>query len=316
MKIAYLFLAYKNPGQLHRLIERLQHPRTGFFIHIDKKSDIIPFIKKIGERENIYFIKQRYKVYLRGYNSILATLALIDAARHFNPQYHVLLSEACYPIKPRDHIMDFLDKHEGREYISFFKLADRPVWLAKIKHYYRWDSRFTQRGTKWQPIVWRYLRLQKQLKHILPERRFFNEMTPYGGSSWFMLTNDCATFAADYIRNNRKIARFYRYTDAPDEMIFQTVILNSSFAEKVINWHEYQDEKKRAEVHSRGPCPSASYNFKYIDWSKDRQDSPTHPVVLDERDFDALCNSDCLFARKLDPIRSNKLLVQIDAELL
>jgi hypothetical protein len=316
MKIAYLLLAHKNPDQLARLIERLQGPGVGFFIHIDKKSDIIPFIKKIGEAGNISFIKQRYKVYLRGYNSISATLALIDEAQHSNPKYHILLSESCYPIKTRDYIMDFLDNHDGREYISFFKLTDRPVWLAKIKHYYRWDSLFAQRGTKWQPIVWRYLRLQKQLQNILPERRFLKGITPYGGSQWFMLTNDCAAYASDYIRKNRKFARFYRYTDVPDEMIFQTVILNSPFAEKVINWHEYQDEKKRAEIHSRWPCPSASYNFKYIDWSRDRQDSPTHPVVLDERDYDALHNSNCLFARKLDSIRSHNLLELIDAKLL
>ena len=316
MKIAYLLLAHKNPGQLARLIARLQGPDVGFFIHIDKKSDIVPFIKKIGETGNIRFIKQRHKVYLRGYNSISATLALIDEARPSNPKYHVLLSESCYPIKARDHIVDFLGNHDGREYISFFKLTHRPVWLKKIKHYYRWDSRFAQRGTKWHPFAWRYLRLQKQLKNILPERRFFKGLTPYGGSQWFMLTNDCATYASDYIRNNREFARFYRYTDVPNELIFQTVILNSPFADKVTNWHAYQDQEKRAEIHSRWPCPSASYNFKYIDWSADRQDSPTHPVVLDERDFDALCQSNCLFARKFDPNRSQKLMEKIDAMLL
>ena len=41
-KICYLILAYNDPENLYRLVNRL-NDRSDFYIHIDKKSDIKEF---------------------------------------------------------------------------------------------------------------------------------------------------------------------------------------------------------------------------------------------------------------------------------
>ncbi|HAP7932304.1 TPA: glycosyl transferase, partial [Enterococcus faecium] len=44
MKICYLILAYNDIGNLKRLVNRLNENAV-FIIHIDKKTDIEPFIE-------------------------------------------------------------------------------------------------------------------------------------------------------------------------------------------------------------------------------------------------------------------------------
>ena len=64
--------------------------------------------------------------------------------------------------------------------------------------------------------------------------------------------------------------------------LFSNCILNSTFAQHVKN-----------------------YNYRYIDW-KARHGN--NPAILDESDYEILVNSDALFARKIDPKISAKLL--------
>jgi len=37
-------LVHANPSQLQRLINRLAHPDADFYIHVDLKADISPFL--------------------------------------------------------------------------------------------------------------------------------------------------------------------------------------------------------------------------------------------------------------------------------
>ena len=45
MKFAYLILCHKNPSQLTDLIDTLQDGSNYFFVHVDNKVDIVPFVK-------------------------------------------------------------------------------------------------------------------------------------------------------------------------------------------------------------------------------------------------------------------------------
>jgi hypothetical protein len=78
MKIAYLILAHNNPGHLARLTQALVTPNTAIFIHIDKKTDIRPFLEIAGE--NIQFTPERVAVYWGDYSTTEAILILINAA--------------------------------------------------------------------------------------------------------------------------------------------------------------------------------------------------------------------------------------------
>ncbi|WP_285814982.1 hypothetical protein [Thomasclavelia cocleata] len=46
MKIAFLILCHKNPMQINYLIDMLDDKDVDFYLHVDKKSNIINEIKK------------------------------------------------------------------------------------------------------------------------------------------------------------------------------------------------------------------------------------------------------------------------------
>ena len=41
MKLAILLLCHKNAEQINLFLETLKHPDIEFFIHMDKKADIV-----------------------------------------------------------------------------------------------------------------------------------------------------------------------------------------------------------------------------------------------------------------------------------
>jgi len=311
MKLAYLILVHNAPHHLSRLINRLDGPNVVFLIHIDKKSDIGPFINAVKKADNIHFIKNRINIYWRGYSIVKATLELMKAAQKYHANYNILLSGSDYPIKSNRYIHNFLGKSE-LEYISFFRFSDRPAWMKKVEQYHYLDSRLTN-PFGYHKTAWRYRWLQMKSAQLLPKRKFIKNMIPYGGSEWWMITDRCVKYILEFIENNKHFVNFFKYTDAPDELVFQTIIMNSSFARNVINWEHYQNKIEREKLHATWPCPASVYNYRYIDWSRERSNGPGHPVVLDERDFEALIASHCLFARKFDPIRSKVVLDLIDS---
>src|SRR5471030_579261 len=111
MKLAHLILAHNEPKQLERLVTRLAHPDATVYIHLDKKTDIIPFAH-LKEYENVVFVKDRVKVYWGTYNIVDATLngfkEIISSGHRYD---HInLLSGQDYPLKSQQHIHDFLSQ--------------------------------------------------------------------------------------------------------------------------------------------------------------------------------------------------------------
>lgn len=60
MKIAYLISAHKDPQHLYRLIKTLGFSMNGnhFFVHVDEKVDIKPFIIA-ANNANVHFTEKR-----------------------------------------------------------------------------------------------------------------------------------------------------------------------------------------------------------------------------------------------------------------
>ncbi|HEU5047887.1 MAG TPA: hypothetical protein VFT64_08605, partial [Rickettsiales bacterium] len=66
--IAYLILAHYQPELLRRLVLRLKSPWARFFIHIDAKSDIAPFLSALEGISRVTLVSQRIPVYWGGWS--------------------------------------------------------------------------------------------------------------------------------------------------------------------------------------------------------------------------------------------------------
>jgi hypothetical protein len=279
MKLAHLILAHTAPKQLERLINNLSHPDADIYIHLDKKTDILPFTH-LANRTNVFFIKNRVKVYWASSSIVTATLngfkEIIESGKNY--KYLNLLSGQDYPLKSPADIHKYFADNPGRAFMNY--LHFEPDWLeavSRIKEYHFINLRMPGKYT-----------LQRAVNKILPERKMPNGLVPVGRSQWFTIPMECVRYIVDYWETNPKLRRFINLTWGADEFLFQTILYNSPFKNKMIN----------------NDC-------RYIDWS----DGGVSPKTLTMADADALVTCGKLFARKFDINKDEAVLDFIDQHI-
>ena len=318
VQLAYLILAHQFPDSLARLVNRLNTPHTHFFIHVDRSADIQPFLCALPPAGNVHFTDARVRVRWHGFTAVDATLQLMkEAVEHKKDfKYCILLSGADYPIKPTAQIQAFFEK-ASLEYIHYCRLKDNPALMKKVLQYYFHDAIPYDRYRR-KPRLFRLLRRKafRLLSRIVP-RQYPENIEPYFGPQWWNLTGECVAYILDYARDNPHFVRYYRYTDSSNEMFFQTVVLNSPFAENTIHYEAYRrltaiEDLEELRDQFERTFTSESFYLRYIDFSA----GGGSPATLVEDDFPALENSEALWARKFHPTASARLLDKIDTKLL
>jgi len=280
MRIAHLILTYTDPKQTERMIKRMAHEDFDFYIHVDKKFDINPhlFLKSIP---NVYFINNRVDVRWAGYNTVKATFDCIKEIVGTGIKYDFInfLSGQDYPLKPAKEMALFFSENIGKEFLSYRDIKnDWKEGLIRMEKYFLSNYSFKGKNT-----------LENIVNYIMPKRKMPYNLHPYGKSMFWMLSPETAMYVVNKVEQDKKLINFFSLCWASDEFVFQTILLNSSYKEKVIN-----------------------NNYRYIDWSL----GGANPKVLDESDFEKIKQSDMLFARKVNHATSGKLLDLIDAKLL
>jgi hypothetical protein len=279
MELAYIISAYQYPEQLIRLVHRLNADATSFFVHVDKKTDeriYRDMVDGLGGLRNVRFVR-RHRCEWGGYGHVAATLEgiaeIVRTGTRFD--YALLLTGQDYPIKSNEQIAGFLQTHKDKLFLEYFPLpAD--VWANRgiaggMDRIEAWHWRIGKRHVRFPP------------GHRLPiKRRFPKAFRPFGGSSYWCLPRECIRYIYELTSRDRTFTRFFRYVDVPDEIVFQTIVLNSPFREMAVN-----------------------DNLRYIDWKDADAGSP---AILRKSDFGKLMSSPKLFARKFD--------IRVDAEVL
>jgi hypothetical protein len=266
MTIAHLILTHKNPAQLERLLDALEHPAFDFFIHLDGKSDMAPF-ERLASRPRVYFIRRRAKVYWAGFGTIQATLngfneILASGGRPYD--YINVISGQDFPLRSAEDIYKHIAARPGHEFITCESIET--TWTVAA-----------DRVRKYHLINWRIpgkFILEKWVNKVLPPRKFpMADHQIVGRANWFTLTPSAIRYALDFLKQHPSLIRFYKYSWGADELIFSTILYNSPFRSRIVD------------------------NLVYVDWTGQTQG---HPRILVTRDFAALKATDKLFGRKFD----------------
>jgi hypothetical protein len=279
MKVAHLILAHAHPEQLKRLISAIEHEDADIYLHIDDKADMKIFSDFINV-PRVYFIKNRTKVRWGTYSMVLATLNSFEEilVRQI-PYSHInLLSAQDYPLLPADEIHEYLTNNADKTFMHSLHIPEE--WdeaIDRIVTYNFGDYQFKGHYV-----------LQHAVKFLGIRRKMPEGITPYGRSQWFTITPLCAQYVIDYLKENPKMLRFFRMSFAPDEFVFQTVLMNSPYKSSLVN-----------------------DNLRYIDFSQ----GGYHPKTLTTADALAVINSGKLYARKFDRKESLTLLDFIDKQI-
>ena len=264
MKIAHLILAHSRPEQLGQLVSLLQHPSSHVYIHLDKKTKAADF-NYLKENRQVSFIKKNIRVYWAHYSIVQAVLNSFEEIIPEGYDYINVISGQDFPIKSIESFHHFLTINYGKQFISCLSIQkDWPQAAVRLSTYdlpkYKFKGKYKLFGI---------------LNKILPEKKFPLPYEMVGSSNWFTITKDAASYILTEIKNNRAIKRFFKYTWAADEIIFSTILYNSSFKNMI------------------------KANLMYVDWNWEGASSG-NPKVLSQSDLESLKISDKFFARKFD----------------
>lgn len=282
MKQAFLLIAHKNIEQTKQLIEFIADDKHHVYVHIDKKNDeIFNQLKQFFEEFNsVFFLEPRISINWGGISQVQVTLELLKKSVSGNYDFYHLISGQDLFIKSKKEVMSFLQLNKGKQFLEVKKNQDH--W--RIKGYYLFsDSKYGR------------IRLIATINHLLskiykkiPFRSNLKEYELYKGSNWFTLSGDCVKYILKYLEDNPKYIMDYKYTICADEHFFQTLILNSPFEKTVIN-----------------------NTLREIHW-----DGGPNPRVYTIKDYDLLCNSLSLFARKFDLAVDDEVIKRLYEKIL
>jgi len=274
MKIAYLFLVHQNPRLLKRAIEILSTADSGFFVHLDRKTDTAEFSGIGGE--NVFFSAERIPVYWGEFSQVEATLLLMRQALANSAKYErlVFLQGSDYPLRSGRYVREFMEKNQEAEFISLVRMPAPGYPLSKInKVRYPSSQPFRHFASKFLARLGLFRRDYKE---------YFGRLEAYSGQACWALSEEASRYILDFSDRNPAIARYFEDSFTADEMFFHTILGNSTFRSRIRR------------------------NLVYLDWPA----GADHPNPLGEKDlriFEASENvwvedewgrGEVLFARK------------------
>jgi hypothetical protein len=291
-RIAFLILAHQDPAQLERLCGKLGGHEI--FVHVNSLSTDFP-VDRIAALPGVTVVKNRIPVYWGDFSMAGAALILLEAAgaRQSRFDRYVLLSGACYPVRPIAELEAALTDTE-REWISITPILPQSHLHSLIARHWRFaplvsnaalDRRLRSIWNKVAKIIGRDLKAETGL-------------APHFGSTWWALTGKCGAMVLAYIEKHPEVVRAYRTVYAPDEEIVPTIVANSEFAANAM------------PIEDRGPETNQIMPLHLTSPSRERVFTST------DADFHLAASSGKFFIRKVSTDRSGPLLDRIDAELL
>lgn len=276
-KHAYLIIAHHQFEILEKTLQLLDDARNDFFIHIDAKTKSVDFekLRSKVKYSKIFFI-DRISVNWGAYSQIRCELALLSAATKVDHYvYYHLISGVDFPIKSKEEIFAFFDKDTQTEYVHFAEFPPRPEIMERISKYH--FGMEMNRKNLFFRIQKRFLLAAQKLLHM---NRTAREKVQYAyGANWFSITDALARYV---LEKKDWIAQHFSHSNCADELFLQTVVVNSDF---LPNIYAQKQKMQLNDYHAI---------MRAIDWKRGQ------PYVYRMEDFEALLQSDYLFARKFD----------------
>lgn len=300
MKLVYLIMAHSQPNHLQRLVSSLNTDDVRFYIHLDRKSDINAFHPE-SYPTNAQFLSDRIRVVHGGFSLVDAMIKLMDAAVNGGDfDYCQFLSGWDYPIKSTQFIHEFLSQKYPMNFMNFYRLTETADFYENVTKYYFIDFIGNSPRIFQKPM--------KAIQYVIQkspiDRPFFGEMTPYRGSCWFCLNKATIFYIMNFLNTDKgkRYYMFFKNVLCADEIFFQTIVMNSPFAE----YCRYYDRDSKAISKNENKA-----YLHYIDWNQKRE----NPAVFDESDFISLVNSPALYARKFTETKSTKLIESLNRQM-
>lgn len=288
MALAYHILAHKNPRQVFRLLQCLDHHDDLFIVHFDRRAP--PELHAIGQawasrRKNVIVQVSRNVEWGGPKISDLQIEAMGLALQHGRPWHHFInLTGQDFPLSPRPHRVRLLGEDPARSYLSWFEPLLTNHWANARERVEHWHFH--------SPALARLLKVPGLGRRIraacgwsnripyLPGHRRRWDFRYFGGSNYVVLAREACQYIFSDARATR-LRQWLSHAAHPDEIVYQSILHNSPLAPTLVN----------------------------RDWREiDFPPHAPHPRIFQEADFPRLTASKNLFARKFDETVDDKIL--------
>lgn len=278
MRLAYLVSAYKLPENLVRLVTRLAADGESVVVHVDKRAPTAVHRLMAAPFEdvpNVHFLPSHRSPYA-SYGHVQTTVKGLSLLHRIADPYDfvVLLTGQDYPIKPLAAARAQLASHLGQTFMEHFPLPAESWHRGGLPRLERWHFS-TPHGLHAVRRSW--------LRPLVPQGLPL-DLAPHGGSGYWTMCRDHAEYALDFVGRNPAYTRFFRRAGIPDEIFFQTILMNSPHAAAVVN-----------------------DALRYVDWDREE-----YPAIFGIGDLELLRERPEPFARKFDCSRDEEILDALD----
>jgi hypothetical protein len=293
VRIAYVVLSHRNPGQVLRLVGALNEgPASEVLVRHDGRHSRLDEaeLERLGART----IEDEIEFEWGGWTQLQVLLSCLGrAAEELDPDWLLVLSGQDYPLRPIQEVEEWLagGKHDALLGHAWELDTDGRQEPPKDDFFLRYAYRHypTPARTPRLPRAVRPLVYLRELPPPLPPRLGLRRASlPFGdrfrcfvSGDWLTLNRKALRAVLTAARERRRLMRYYRRVAIPSESFFATVLLN--------------DPSLRVARDDR----------RYIYFA---EPLAPHPETLTQADLDRLVASECYFARKFD--------VEVDAEVL
>lgn len=243
MNHCFLLLTHFSAEETYEQVLDLMDEKHFFVIHFDRKTVLHaddPYVKKLRALSKVRLVEDRLNVQWGSYATVEATFRLIREALHFGDTgYMHLISGQCRHVKPIAYIHDHF-RYSSAEYLHCADLAEWPAFFSRLTRYHLHDY-YNVRSKNWKDVMIRRLnKVSLALQNLLAFGGIYRHHPVdfpkiYIGSAWWSLTSECCRYMLEYTKTNPSFQKRFRYTQLPDEMFFQTLIMQSRFGRNVVN---------------------------------------------------------------------------------
>lgn len=296
MRLGFVILSHKPPDeQFHRLLAQLRrYPGARIAVHQDESQAAMP--PEIAEKYNLELVRPSMPTQWGHISKVHATLKAFKLLTEGQvPDWFLTLSPNCYPLAPPEQVLSYLEQSHYDTFIEFNPLGPGYDFI------YGWHYRtlFTRyRGripfvSRYGQFYWRPVRTP-----ILRSKTPFppGQFEPYTGSDWMALGRKAVERMFDAQLDRHPMLDFLaRQNQAPDANASPIEIVLQSFFGN-------QTDLKQAR-----------HNLHYINWEGA---TGWHPNTLTEDYWQALTESQALFARKFSLPQSGPLIERLEQEYL
>ncbi|UOU98442.1 beta-1,6-N-acetylglucosaminyltransferase [Chryseobacterium daecheongense] len=219
IRIAYFIMVHHKPERFKAMFAKIYTRDQFYLVHIDRKAgeEITDEIQLyLVQFPNVYILESM-NIVSGGFSMIQAELNAMEFLLNVSDDwdYFVNLSGEDYPLKSQDIIRQFLTINNGRNYLFYYdQKFHRPDTLKRIQNH------FTE--------------LSLKISSFIYKREFMKDVIPYIGGKWVIFTRETCAF----LTHNKRVMDFedyYLHTFLPAESFFQTVLMNTSFNEVIVN---------------------------------------------------------------------------------